>query len=116
MLLSLVMWPFKPYDLLRIAVAECFNALANYLQTFAGEAATTENILDVRTALETARMTLGTVVAAVILVAIASKPLIDIIIVVTVFFGVALIGFNYGYSVVFLSIFILLITDRIYKH
>ncbi len=60
MLLSLVMWPFKPYDLLRIAVAECFNALANYLQTFAGEAATTENILDVRTALETARMTLGT--------------------------------------------------------
>ena len=60
MLLSLVMWPLKPYDLLRIAVAECFNALANYLQTFAGEAATTENILDVRKALETARMTLGT--------------------------------------------------------
>ena len=60
MLLSLVMWPLKPYDLLRIAVAECFNALANYLQTFAGKAATTENILDVRKALETARMTLGT--------------------------------------------------------
>jgi uncharacterized membrane protein YccC len=60
MLLSLVMWPFKPYDLLRIAVAECFNALANYIQTFAGEAATTENILDVRKALETASMTLGT--------------------------------------------------------
>jgi uncharacterized membrane protein YccC len=60
MLLSLVMWPFKPYQPLRIAVAECFNALANYLETFAGTAATTENILDVRTALETARRTLGT--------------------------------------------------------
>ncbi len=60
MLLSLVMRPFKPYNPLRIAVAECFNALANYLQTFAGEAATTENILDVRKALEIARMTLGT--------------------------------------------------------
>ncbi len=60
MLLSLVMWPFKPYDLLRISVAECFNALANYLQIFAAEAATTENILAVRKALETARMTLGT--------------------------------------------------------
>ena len=60
MLLSLVMWPFKPYDLLRISVAECFNALANYLQIFAAQAATTENILAVRKALETARMTLGT--------------------------------------------------------
>jgi uncharacterized membrane protein YccC len=60
MLLSLVMWPFKPYQLLRIAVAECFNALASYLQIFVGEAATTENILDVRKALETARATLGT--------------------------------------------------------
>jgi uncharacterized membrane protein YccC len=60
MLLSLVMWPFRPYQLLRIAVADCFNALANYLQTFAGAAATTENILDVRKALETARTTLGT--------------------------------------------------------
>jgi uncharacterized membrane protein YccC len=60
MLLSLVMWPFKPYDLLRIAVADCFNALANYLQIFAGESATTEHILAVRTALETARITLGT--------------------------------------------------------
>jgi uncharacterized membrane protein YccC len=54
---------------------------------------------------------LGAVVAAAILVAIGSKPILDIIIVITVFFGVALIGFNYGYSVVFLSIFILLITD-----
>ncbi len=54
---------------------------------------------------------LGAVVAAAILVAIASKPALDIIIVIAVFFGVALIGFNYGYSVVFLSIFILLITD-----
>ncbi|MCY7368672.1 MAG: FUSC family protein [Chamaesiphon sp.] len=61
MLLSLVMWPFKPYDPPRIAVAECFNALANYLQIFADTATTTENILDVRKALETARMTLGTV-------------------------------------------------------
>ena len=31
----------------------------------------------------------------------ASKPILDIIIVITVFFGVALIGFKYGYSVVF---------------
>jgi uncharacterized membrane protein YccC len=59
MLLSLIMWPFKPYDALRRAVSECFNALANYLQTFEGGAATTENILNVRKALETARMTLG---------------------------------------------------------
>jgi uncharacterized membrane protein YccC len=54
---------------------------------------------------------LGAVVAAIILVAISSKPILDIIIVITVFLGVALIDFNYGYSVVFLSIFILLITD-----
>jgi uncharacterized membrane protein YccC len=59
MLLSLVMWPFKPYDVLRLAVSECFNALANYLETFEEGAATTENILDVRKALETARITLG---------------------------------------------------------
>jgi uncharacterized membrane protein YccC len=54
---------------------------------------------------------LGAVVAAVLISTIASKPVLDIAIVLTVFFGVALIDFNYGYSVVFLSIFILLITD-----
>jgi uncharacterized membrane protein YccC len=60
MLLSLGMWPFRPYDTLRIAVAECFNALSDYIKTFEGGSVTTANILDVRTALETARMTLGT--------------------------------------------------------
>jgi uncharacterized membrane protein YccC len=62
---------------------------------------------------------LGAVVAAVLISTIlhgrdsanASKPVLDIAIVLTVFVGVALIDFNYGYSVVFLSIFILLITD-----
>lgn len=60
MLLSLVMWPFRPYDPLRIALASCFSALANYIQAFAGKVATTENILEIRQALETARTTLGT--------------------------------------------------------
>ncbi|MCC5647345.1 FUSC family protein [Nostoc sp. CHAB 5824] len=61
MLLSLVMWPFRPYDLLRIALADCFSAVANYIQAFLGKVATTENILEIRKALETARITLGTV-------------------------------------------------------
>ncbi len=60
MLLSLVMWPFRPYDPLRIALAECLNAMANYIQAFVGKVATTENILEIRKALETARTTLGT--------------------------------------------------------
>ncbi|MGF1933619.1 MAG: FUSC family protein [Nostoc sp. ChiQUE02] len=68
MLLSLVMWPFRPYDPLRIALANCFSALAqptggiaNYIQAFLGKVATPENILEIRQALETARTTLGTV-------------------------------------------------------
>ncbi len=60
MQLSLVMWPFKPYDPLRIAVAACFSAIANYIQAFVGKVAKTENILEIRQALETARTTLGT--------------------------------------------------------
>jgi uncharacterized membrane protein YccC len=59
-LLSLVMWPFKPYDLLRIAVANCFNALAEYLKRFESGVSTTENILEIRKTLETARNVLGT--------------------------------------------------------
>jgi uncharacterized membrane protein YccC len=61
MLLSLVMWPFRPYDPLRIALADCFSAIANYIQAFLGKVATPENILEIRQALETARATLGTV-------------------------------------------------------
>ncbi|MEH2371856.1 FUSC family protein [Nostoc sp.] len=60
MQLSLVMWPFKPYDPLRIAVAACFSAIANYIQAFVGKVAKPENILEIRQALETARTTLGT--------------------------------------------------------
>jgi len=60
MLLSLVMWPFKPYDPLRIAVASCFSGITNYIQAFVGKVAKTENILEIRQALETARTTLGT--------------------------------------------------------
>ncbi|MEH2062890.1 MAG: FUSC family protein [Nostoc sp.] len=60
MLVSLVMWPFRPYDPLRIALAECFSLIANYIQTFLGKVATSENILEIRKALETARTTLGT--------------------------------------------------------
>uniref|UniRef100_UPI00286AD958 FUSC family protein n=1 Tax=Chamaesiphon sp. VAR_48_metabat_135_sub TaxID=2964699 RepID=UPI00286AD958 len=58
-LLSLVMWPFKPYNLLRIAVANCFDALAKYLKRFESGVPTTENILEIRKTLETARNVLG---------------------------------------------------------
>ncbi|MEH2150573.1 FUSC family protein [Nostoc sp.] len=54
---------------------------------------------------------LGAVLAAILLATITSKPVLDIIILLTVFFGVSLIAFNYGYSVVFFSIFVLLIID-----
>ncbi|MEH1914386.1 FUSC family protein [Nostoc sp.] len=54
---------------------------------------------------------LGAVLAAILLATITSKSVLDIIILVTVFFGVSLIGFNYGYSVIFFSIFVLLIID-----
>jgi uncharacterized membrane protein YccC len=54
---------------------------------------------------------LGALIAALLISTIASKPILDIIILVTVFFGVALIAVNYGSSVVFSSIFILLIAD-----
>ncbi|MEH2387875.1 MAG: FUSC family protein [Nostoc sp.] len=60
MLLSLVMWPFKPYDPLRIAVAACFSGIANYIQAFVAKVAKTEDIFLIRQALETARTTLGT--------------------------------------------------------
>ncbi|MEH1807047.1 FUSC family protein, partial [Nostoc sp.] len=60
MLLSLVMWPFRPYDPIRIALADCFSAIANYIHAFVGKVATTENILEIRKALETARTALGT--------------------------------------------------------
>ncbi|ODH00939.1 hypothetical protein A4S05_31225 [Nostoc sp. KVJ20] len=61
MLLSLVMWPFRPYDPLRLALANSLNALASYIQAFVGKVATSEKILEIRQALETARTTLGTV-------------------------------------------------------
>ncbi|MEH1822780.1 MAG: FUSC family protein [Nostoc sp.] len=60
MLLSLVMWPFRPYDPLRVALADCLNAIANYIQKFVDKVATPESILEIRKALETARTTLGT--------------------------------------------------------
>ncbi|MBN3991406.1 MAG: hypothetical protein HWQ36_12890 [Nostoc sp. NMS2] len=60
MLLSLVMWPFKPYDPLRMALADCFSGIAKYIQAFLGKVATPENILGIRQVSETARTTLGT--------------------------------------------------------
>jgi uncharacterized membrane protein YccC len=54
---------------------------------------------------------LGAAIAAILLATIASKPILDIIIILNVFFGVALIAVNYGSSVVFFSIFVLLIAD-----
>ncbi|MEH2123452.1 FUSC family protein [Nostoc sp.] len=60
MLLSLVMWPFRPYDPIRLALADCFSAIANYIQAFVGKVATAENILEIRKALETARTALST--------------------------------------------------------
>ncbi|QMS91948.1 FUSC family protein [Nostoc edaphicum CCNP1411] len=61
MLLSLVMWPFRPYDPLRLALANSLNAIASYIQAFVGKVATSEKILEIRLALETARTILGTV-------------------------------------------------------
>ncbi|MBE9001909.1 FUSC family protein [Nostoc sp. LEGE 12447] len=60
MLLSLVMWPFRPYDPLRMALADCFSGIAKYIQAFLGRVTTPENILEIRQSLETARTTLGT--------------------------------------------------------
>jgi uncharacterized membrane protein YccC len=54
---------------------------------------------------------LGATIAAILLATIASKPILDIIIILSVFCGVALIAVNYGFSVVFFSIFVLLIAD-----
>lgn len=60
MLLSLFMWPLQPDRLLRFAVAACFEAIASYLEAFGANAATTEQLIAIRTALETARAYLGT--------------------------------------------------------
>jgi uncharacterized membrane protein YccC len=54
---------------------------------------------------------LGALIAAILLFAVSSQPILDIIIMLTVFLGVALMAANYGSSVVFSSIFILLIAD-----
>jgi uncharacterized membrane protein YccC len=54
---------------------------------------------------------LGAAIAAILLATISSKPILDAIIILTVFFGVALIAVNYGSSVVFFSIFVLLVAD-----
>jgi uncharacterized membrane protein YccC len=54
---------------------------------------------------------LGAVIAAILLATISSKPIFDVIIILSVFFGVALLAVNYGSSVVFFSIFVLLSAD-----
>ncbi|MFN6526167.1 hypothetical protein [Nostoc sp. ChiSLP03a] len=41
-------------------MADCFSAIANYIQVFVGKVATAENILEIRKALETACTALGT--------------------------------------------------------
>jgi uncharacterized membrane protein YccC len=59
---------------------------------------------------------LGAAIAAILLATISSKPILDIIIILNVFFGIALIAVNYGSSVVFFSIFVLLIADMTDLH
>jgi uncharacterized membrane protein YccC len=58
--ISLFMWPFRPDLPLQNDTAECFWAIATYLQTDKGQVATTATILPIRTALDTARTTVGT--------------------------------------------------------
>ncbi len=65
MLLSLVMWPATPYKPIQAAVADCYNALANYIQAFqnnpiqTGIDSATGYVLEIRKALENARTALG---------------------------------------------------------
>jgi uncharacterized membrane protein YccC len=54
---------------------------------------------------------LGATVAAVLAAAIANKLVLDTITVLAVFFGISLMSVNYGYAVVFFSIFVLLISN-----
>ncbi len=61
MLLSLILWPFQPDRLLRFAIAECFNAIASYVRAVRDEVDTTEYLIATSTALEKARIDLGTV-------------------------------------------------------
>ncbi len=57
---------------------------------------------------------LGAVLAAVIAAAIANQLVLDSITVVTVFFGISLLKVNYGYAVVFISIFVLLVSNIVH--
>ncbi len=66
MLLSLVMWPFRPYKPLRKAVANCYEEIANCIEAFRENAIQTGThialdgyILEIRKALEEARTALG---------------------------------------------------------
>jgi len=65
MLLSLVMWPATPYKPIQAAVADCYNALADYIQAFQNNAiptgidSATGYDLEIRKALENARTALG---------------------------------------------------------
>jgi uncharacterized membrane protein YccC len=58
--ISLFMWPFRPDLPLQNDTAECFWAIATYLQAYEGQVATTATILPIRTALDTARTGVGT--------------------------------------------------------
>ena len=58
--ISLFMWPFRPDRPLQNDTAECFWALETYLQAYEGQVATTATILPIRTALDTARTSVGT--------------------------------------------------------
>ena len=61
MLLSLILWPFQPDRLLRLAIADCFNVIASYVRAVRAEVDTTEQLIATRSALEKARIDLGTV-------------------------------------------------------
>lgn len=61
MLLSLILWPFQPDRLFRLAIADCFKAIARYIQPVSADIAPAEQLIATRSALEIARIDLGSV-------------------------------------------------------
>jgi uncharacterized membrane protein YccC len=68
MLLSIVLWPIRPYRPVRLRVAECYRALARYIRDVASEATPEaahdpwtfkSHVVAVRTAIENARASLA---------------------------------------------------------
>ena len=67
MLLAIVLWPLRPYRPVRLRVADCYRAIARYMETAATRSAAgsydpttlTSHVVAVRTALESARTALA---------------------------------------------------------